>query len=94
MNELVKHIGGNTDVPAGDIGVGEREIGYLFGQYKKLSNDNDATLTGKPLILGGSLLRPEATGFGTIYMAQIAVEREGGTLKGKRCAVSGTYVTM
>lgn len=90
MNELVKHIGGNTDVPAGDIGVGEREIGYLFGQYKKLSNDNDGTLTGKPLILGGSFLRPEATGFGAIYLAQIAVEREGGTLKGKRCAVSGS----
>ncbi len=77
MTELYRHIGPNTDVPAGDIGVGGREIGYLYGQYKKMTNRHaDGVLTGKPFLLGGSLMRPEATGFGLVYMAMIAVEKK------------------
>ncbi|UCG44286.1 MAG: NADP-specific glutamate dehydrogenase [candidate division WOR-3 bacterium] len=90
MTELFRHIGANTDVPAGDIGVGAREIGYLFGQYKRLRNEFAGVLTGKGMDWGGSCLRPEATGYGVVYFAQemLATQRE--TLKGKRCLVSGS----
>jgi len=90
MSELFRHIGHNTDVPAGDIGVGAREIGYLFGQYKKLKNEFTAVLTGKSLCYGGSLIRPEATGYGAVYFAQEMLETRGDGLKGKVCAVSGS----
>ncbi len=90
MNELYRHIGAHTDVPAGDIGVGGREIGYLFGQYKKLVNRFDGVLTGKGLDWGGSLTRTEATGYGAVYFAQEMLEARGESLKGKRCAVSGS----
>ena len=70
MTELCKHIGPETDVPAGDIGVGAREIGYLFGQYKKIRNEFTGVLTGKGLAYGGSLIRPEATGYGVVYFAE------------------------
>lgn len=89
MTELCKHIGPNTDVPAGDIGVGGREIGYLFGQYKRIRNEFTGVLTGKGLEFGGSLVRPEATGFGTVYFAQHMLAENGETLEGKRVAVSG-----
>jgi glutamate dehydrogenase (NADP+) len=90
MSELFRHIGGNTDVPAGDIGVGGREIGYLFGQYKKLRNEFVGVLTGKGLNWGGSLIRPEATGYGATYFAvnMLATRRE--LLEGKTCLVSGS----
>jgi glutamate dehydrogenase/leucine dehydrogenase len=90
MSELFRHIGPNTDVPAGDIGVGGREIGYLFGQYKKLRNEFTGVLTGKALNWGGSLIRPEATGYGAVYFAQNMLETKGDTLKGKVCTVSGS----
>ena len=90
MTELSRYIDPYIDVPAGDIGVGSREIGFLYGQYKRLTKKSDGVLTGKPLLLGGSKLRTEATGYGLIYITQIAVERNGGTLKGARCAVSGS----
>ena len=90
MTELFRHIGHNTDVPAGDIGVGAREIGYLFGQYKKLKNEFTAVLTGKSLCYGGSLIRPEATGYGAVYFAQEMLETRGDGLKGKVCTVSGS----
>ncbi|HNR51491.1 MAG TPA: NADP-specific glutamate dehydrogenase [Deltaproteobacteria bacterium] len=90
MSELFRHIGHNTDVPAGDIGVGAREIGYLFGQYKKLKNEFTAVLTGKSLCYGGSLIRPEATGYGAVYFAQEMLETRGDGLKGKVCTVSGS----
>ena len=90
MNELFRHIGHNTDVPAGDIGVGGREIGYLFGQYKKLKNEFTAVLTGKSLCYGGSLIRPEATGYGAVYFAQEMLKSRGYDLEGKVCTVSGS----
>ncbi len=89
MTELCKHIGPNTDVPAGDIGVGGREIGYLFGQYKRIRNEFTGVLTGKPLEFGGSLIRPEATGFGAVYFAQHMVAENNETLEGKTVALSG-----
>ncbi len=89
MLELWKHIGPNTDVPAGDIGVGAREIGYLYGMYRKLKGDNTGTFTGKGLDYGGSLIRPEATGFGGLYFTQQMIENAGDTLKGKTIAISG-----
>lgn len=89
MNELYRHIGATTDVPAGDIGVGGREIGYLFGQYKKLTNCYEGVLTGKALAWGGSLVRTEATGYGCVYFAQEMLKARGETLEGKVCTVSG-----
>lgn len=90
MNELSRHIGPNTDVPAGDIGVGGREIGFLFGQYKKLRNEFTGVLTGKGLNWGGSLIRPEATGYGAVYFAAEMLATKGQTLEGKICLVSGS----
>jgi len=90
MSELFRHIGANTDVPAGDIGVGGREIGYLFGQYKKLRNEFTGVLTGKGLNWGGSLIRPEATGYGAVYFAVYMLETRNETMKGKTCLVSGS----
>ncbi|MFT3740504.1 MAG: NADP-specific glutamate dehydrogenase [Breznakibacter sp.] len=89
MAELFRHIGPNTDVPAGDIGVGGREIGYLFGMYKKLRNEFTGVLTGKGLDYGGSLIRPEATGFGAIYFVREMLATRGDTIKGKTVALSG-----
>ncbi len=90
MTELFRHIGANTDVPAGDIGVGGREIGYLFGQYKRLRNEFTGVLTGKGLNWGGSLIRPEATGYGSVYFAAEMLATKGDTLEGKKCLVSGS----
>jgi glutamate dehydrogenase (NADP+) len=90
MNELFRHIGADTDVPAGDIGVGGREIGYLFGQYKKLTNRFEGVLTGKGLNWGGSLIRPEATGYGAVYFAEEMLKTRGESLKGKTVAISGS----
>lgn len=90
MSELYRHIGPNTDVPAGDIGVGGREIGFLFGQYKKLRNEFTGVLTGKGLNWGGSLIRPEATGYGSVYFAAEMLATKGETLEGKTCLVSGS----
>lgn len=90
MQELSKHIGHRTDVPAGDIGVGGREIGYLFGMYKKIKNEFVGILTGKGTGWGGSLIRPEATGWGLIYFAMNMLEAKGDTIAGKRCIVSGS----
>ncbi|MBI2834877.1 MAG: NADP-specific glutamate dehydrogenase [Acidobacteria bacterium] len=90
MTELFRHIGPNTDVPAGDIGVGGREIGYLFGQYKRLRNEFSGVLTGKGLNWGGSLIRPEATGYGSVYFAAEMLATRGQTLEGKTCLVSGS----
>jgi glutamate dehydrogenase (NADP+) len=90
MSELFRHIGPDTDVPAGDIGVGGREIGYLFGQYKKLRNEFTGVLTGKGLNWGGSLIRPEATGYGAVYFAAEMLSTRGKTLEGKMCLVSGS----
>ena len=90
MTELSRHIGPNTDVPAGDIGVGGREIGYLFGQYKRLRNEFSGVLTGKGLNWGGSLIRPEATGYGSTYMAVERLKKKKESLKGKKVAVSGS----
>jgi len=90
MSELFRHIGPNTDVPAGDIGVGGREVGFLFGQYKKLRNEFTGVLTGKGLNWGGSLIRPEATGYGAVYFAQEMLGTRNETLEGKRCIVSGS----
>ncbi len=89
MTELYRHIGPDTDVPAGDIGVGGREIGYLFGQYKRIANNFSGVLTGKGLDWGGSLIRPEATGYGCIYFAAEMLGTRGETLEGKTCLVSG-----
>ena len=89
MTELSKHIGADTDVPAGDIGVGGREIGYLFGQYKRLRNEFTGVLTGKGLQFGGSLIRPEATGFGAVYFVEELLKTYGESIKGKTFAVSG-----
>ncbi|MBI5729565.1 MAG: NADP-specific glutamate dehydrogenase [Ignavibacteriales bacterium] len=90
MSELFRHIGPNTDVPAGDIGVGGREIGFLFGQYKKLRNEFTGVLTGKGLNWGGSLIRPEATGYGAVYFAAEMLSTRKQTLEGKKCLVSGS----
>ncbi len=90
MSELSRHIGPNTDVPAGDIGVGAREIGFLFGMYKKLRNEFTGVLTGKSLNWGGSLIRPEATGYGCVYFAAEMLNTRGDSLDGKTCLVSGS----
>ena len=90
MTELARHIGPNTDVPAGDIGVGGREIGYLFGQYKRVRNEFTGVLTGKGLNWGGSLIRPEATGYGCVYFAQEMLKSRKDSLEGKLCLVSGS----
>ncbi|KAJ2911004.1 hypothetical protein GGI21_000299 [Coemansia aciculifera] len=90
MCELYRHIGADTDVPAGDINVGAREIGFLFGQYKRLANNFTGVLTGKDLRWGGSLIRPEATGYGCVYFAQNYLSYKGDSLKGKRCVISGS----
>ncbi|MCD1653181.1 NADP-specific glutamate dehydrogenase [Treponema zuelzerae] len=90
MTELYRHIGADTDVPAGDIGVGAREIGYMFGQYKRLANEFTGVLTGKGLSYGGSLIRPEATGYGAVYFASNMLAVKGEGFKGKTCAVSGS----
>jgi glutamate dehydrogenase (NADP+) len=90
MSELYRHIGPNTDVPAGDIGVGGREIGFLFGQFKRLRNEFTGVLTGKGLTWGGSLIRPEATGYGAVYFAAEMLATRGQTLDGKVCLVSGS----
>lgn len=90
MLELYRHIGSNTDVPAGDIGVGGREVGYLAGMYKKLSNDTSCVLTGKGMSYGGSLIRPEATGYGTVYFADEMLKTRGETFKDKVVTISGS----
>lgn len=90
MAELYRHIGPNTDVPAGDIGVGAREIGYLFGAYKKTRNEFTGVLTGKGLSWGGSQIRPEATGYGTVYFAQSMLQTKGETIEGKEVVISGS----
>ena len=90
MTELCKHIGPNTDVPAGDIGVGGREIGFLFGQYKRIRNEFTGVLTGKGLNWGGSLIRPEATGYGAVYFASEMLQTKGESMEGKVCLVSGS----
>jgi glutamate dehydrogenase (NADP+) len=99
MTELVHHIGANTDVPAGDIGVGAREISYMFGQYKRLAREFTGVLTGKALEFGGSLIRTEATGYGNAYFMQEMLKHKGDSLEGKKCVVSGsgnvaTYCTQ
>ena len=90
MTELSRHIGPNTDVPAGDIGVGGREIGYMFGQYKRLRNEFTGVLTGKGINWGGSLIRPEATGYGTVYFAAEMLNTKGDSFKGKTVSISGS----
>ncbi len=90
MTELSRHIGANTDVPAGDIGVGGREVGFMFGQYKRLRNEFTGILTGKGLSFGGSLIRPEATGYGNVYFAQSMLETKGDSFAGKTVVVSGS----
>jgi glutamate dehydrogenase (NADP+) len=90
MTELSRHIGPNTDVPAGDIGVGGREIGYMFGQYKRIRNEFTGVLTGKGLNWGGSLMRPEATGYGTVYFAKEMLATKNDSFKGKTVAISGS----
>lgn len=89
MSELYKHIGETKDIPAGDIGVGARELGYMFGQYKRLTGNFEGVLTGKGLNWGGSLVRKEATGFGSVYFAEEMLNKKGDSLKGKVCTVSG-----
>ncbi len=90
MSELFRHLGDRTDVPAGDIGVGPREIGFLFGQYKKLANEFSGVLTGKGLDWGGSLIRAEATGYGCVYFAEEMLKTRGESIRGKTCLVSGS----
>lgn len=90
MSELFRHIGANTDIPAGDIGVGGREIGFLFGMYKKLRNEFTGVITGKGMTWGGSLIRPEATGYGAVYFAQDMLETKGNTIKDKTVLISGS----
>ena len=90
MTELSKHIGGNTDVPAGDIGVGGREVGYMFGQYKRLRNEFTGVLTGKGISFGGSLIRPEATGYGDVYFANSMLHTRGKSFEGQTVVVSGS----
>jgi glutamate dehydrogenase (NADP+) len=89
MTELFRHIGPYTDIPAGDIGVGAREISYLFGQYKRLSNEFNGTMTGKGLAFGGSLIRTEATGYGLVYFAREMLATQGDGIEGKTCVISG-----
>ena len=89
MTELFRHIGPDTDIPAGDMNVGAREIGYMFGQYKRLANEWTGVLTGKGLSYGGSLIRPEATGYGTVYFAENMLQMRGDNLEGKKCVISG-----
>jgi len=90
MTELSKHIGADTDVPAGDIGVGGREVGYMFGQYKRLRNEFTGVLTGKGISFGGSLIRPEATGYGDVYFAQSMLQTKGQSFEGKTVVISGS----
>jgi glutamate dehydrogenase (NADP+) len=90
MTELQRHIGHHTDVPAGDIGVGARELGYMFGQYKRIRNEFTGVLTGKGITWGGSLIRPEATGYGTVYFAEEMLKTRNETLEGKVCTISGS----
>ena len=90
MTELFRHIGPNRDIPAGDIGVGGREIGYMFGQYKRLKNEFTGVLTGKGISWGGSLIRPEATGYGAVYFAQNMLQTKGESAEGKKVVVSGS----
>ena len=90
MTELFRHIGPNRDIPAGDIGVGGREIGYMFGQYKRLKNEFTGVLTGKGISWGGSLIRPEATGYGAVYFAQNMLQTKGKSVEGKKVVVSGS----
>jgi glutamate dehydrogenase (NADP+) len=90
MTELFRHVGADTDVPAGDIGVGGREVGFMFGQYKRLSNEFTGVLTGKGLNWGGSLIRPEATGYGAVYFAEEMLKTRGESFDGKVCTVSGS----
>ena len=90
MNELYRHIGADTDVPAGDIGVGGREIGYLFGQYKRICNEHVGVLTGRGLTYGGSLVRTEATGYGLVYITEEALKMRGDSFKGKTVIISGS----
>jgi glutamate dehydrogenase (NADP+) len=90
MTELSRHIGADTDVPAGDIGVGGREVGYMFGQYKRLRNEFTGVFTGKGISFGGSLIRPEATGYGNVYFAQSMLKTKGDSIKGKVISVSGS----
>jgi len=90
MIELFRHLGPNTDVPAGDIGVGGREIGYLFGQYKRIRNEFTGVLTGKDIVMGGSMIRPEATGYGAVYFAEEMLKTRGESFKGKTVTVSGS----
>ena len=90
MTELCRHIGPNTDVPAGDIGVGSREIGYMFGQYKRIKNEFTGVLTGKGMSFGGSLIRPEATGYGNVYFAQNMLAEKGDSFDGKTVTISGS----
>ena len=90
MTELYRHIGPNTDVPAGDIGVGSREIGYMYGQYRKLANEFTGVLTGKGMSWGGSLIRPEATGYGTVYFVQDMLAQQNDGIKGKKVVISGS----
>src|SRR5207344_3417533 len=90
MTELYRHIGADTDVPAGDIGVGGREVGFLYGQYKRLRNKFTGVLTGKSVDFGGSLIRPEATGYGCVYFVEEMLATRKETLQGKVCLVSGS----
>jgi glutamate dehydrogenase (NADP+) len=90
ITELFRHVGADTDVPAGDIGVGGREVGYMAGMYKKLANDASCVFTGKGMTFGGSLIRPEATGFGTVYFAQEMLKTRGMSFEGRRVSVSGS----
>lgn len=90
MTELARHVGENLDIPAGDIGVGAREIGYLYGQYKRIRNEFTSVLTGKGMSYGGSLIRPEATGYGCVYFADEMLKRKGDSFEGKRVAISGS----
>lgn len=90
MTELAKYIGSNVDVPAGDIGTGSREIGYMFGQYKRLKNEFVGVLTGKEFSYGGSFIRPEATGYGCVYFVEDMLKNAGDSLEGKRCVISGS----
>ncbi|MEI6149042.1 MAG: NADP-specific glutamate dehydrogenase [bacterium] len=90
ITELYRHVGGDTDVPAGDIGVGGREVGFMFGQYKRIENEFTGVLTGKGLKWGGSLIRSEATGYGAVYFAQEMLAKRGDSFKGKICVVSGS----
>src|SRR5690606_9710350 len=88
--ELHKYLGPNTDVPAGDIGVGGREVGYMFGQYKRLKDEFTGVFTGKGISFGGSLMRPEATGYGNVYFVQSMLKTKGETLEGKTVVISGS----